>query len=193
MTARGPKTKPKPQGEPGPLPEPPAWLEDEQSIQFWHEYAPTLNSLGLLESLDVVAFGVLADAFAAYINARDQLQGDKLVVYVGEHNHPTQNPMVAIVRQQSKAVRELLSEFGMTPQSRTQLTGSTSTTRNAAEVDPLEAMAAQFGAMTPEPESPKPRRRTAKKATKKVAKKRPAAKPKRKATKKRPARAKPKP
>lgn len=174
MSKRGPKTKPKTTGEPGPLPEPPYWLEGETALRLWHMLAAPLNRLGLLESLDIVAFSLLCDSFETYIAARDQLTPDKFVEYVGESRHPTQNPLVSIVRQQTKGLKELLSEFGLTPQSRTALTGSTAAKRETAEVDPLEALAAEFAAgpvptVTPPARKAKPTRRkkTAKKKSKK--------------------------
>lgn len=175
MGKRGPKTQPNALPEPGPLPDPPEWLEDSVSLQHWHKYGPILNRLGLLESLDAVAFGMLCDAIACFLSARDQLPADELVVYVGENGAAAQNPLVSIIRQQAKAIKDLLSEFGMTPSSRTGLTGSTSVERTAKELDPLEELAKQFGSAEPPPKPTTPRRRLAKKkaAKKKAAKKRP--------------------
>ena len=172
---RGPKTKPKQDGKPGPLPDPPEWLGDV-GVEHWERYGPTLNRLGLLESLDALAFGLLCDAIDAYLRAREELSAEELVILTGKENYPTQNPLVSIVRQQSKAIRELLSEFGMTPSSRTNLTGSTSCEPPDDERDPLEQLVSQMGSsQSQSAEPPKPPRRrakkktTAKKATKKKA------------------------
>lgn len=170
MGKRGPKTTPQNDIEPGPLPDRPDWVESERAIELWNQFAPVLNQLGLLETLDVVAFGMLCEGFAAWLHASEELDAEQLVQFVGEQNHPTQNPLVSIVRQQAKGVKELLTEFGLTPSSRTQLTGSTAVTRTKAALDPLEELAKQFGSAMPAEPVPTPRRRKA------AAKKRPAKK-----------------
>jgi P27 family predicted phage terminase small subunit len=177
MAKRGPKTTPKTAVNPGPLPDPPAFVDSSEALAIWHQYAPALNRLGLLETLDAIAFGMLCDACVAYVQARDQLSPDNLVITVGEFGAEQQNPLVSIIRQQSKAVREFLGEFGMTPGSRSALTGSTSATPGQQEVDPLEALMSQFGQSAPpkvpDPPPVTPRRRQAakKKAAKKKARK----------------------
>ena len=168
---RGPKTRPQTTAEPGPLPERPDWVTSDRAIELWEQFGRSLNQLGLLESLDAVAFGMLCEGFAAWLQAVQELSTEQLVQLVGEQHHPTQNPLVSIVRQNSKGVRELLSEFGMTPASRTQLTGSTSATRQTTAVDPLEELAKKFGsAMPPEP-VPTPKRRAVRKKKRTTAKK----------------------
>lgn len=171
MAKRGPKTAPERTIKPGPLPDPPAFLDNAEALKLWHQYAPALNRLGLLETLDALAFAMLCDAVVAYREARDQLEPHNLVVHVGEHGAEQQNPLVSIIRQQSKAVREFLCEFGMTPGSRTSLTGSTSATPRGAELDPLEQLMASMGEAQPAaaaaPAKPStPRKRKAKKTRK---------------------------
>ena len=157
------------------MPAAPEWmLENDRAMRLWNEYGPTLNKLGLLETLDAVGFSLLCEAIDAYLFARDQLSADELVICVGKENSPIQNPLVAIVRQQTKAIRELLIEYGMTPTGRIRLTGSTSVQPvEVAGMDPLEMLAAKMGGavspVTPiKPDTPK---RLAKKAAKKRARK----------------------
>lgn len=150
MATRGPKPKQKTVIAPGPMPQPPDWMTSERALAIWQEYGPTLNSLGLLESLDAVAFSLLCDGLDALLNAREELNGQDLVVEVGEHNSPIQNPLVSIVRQQVKAVQELLTDFAMTPGGRIRLTGSTSVKADQQTKDPLEALAERMGQMVAE-------------------------------------------
>lgn len=150
MATRGPKPKQKTVLAPGPLPDPPTWLDTDKALELWQTFAPVLNSLGLLENLDQLAFGMLCDGLEAYLQARDELRQETLVVTVGESNSPVQNPLVSIVRQNSKAVLDLLVEFGMTPGGRIRLTGSTSTKPEAATKDPLEALAERMNATVPD-------------------------------------------
>jgi len=197
MAQRGRKAQPKTVIQPGPMPDPPDWLQGEDSLALWHRYGPTLNALGLLESLDAVTFALLCDAYEALLQQRIELATVPLVVAVGENGAEQQHPLVGIVRQQVKSLQGLLSEFGMTPSSRTSLTGSTSTKPIQADIDPLEELMKQVGDMAPatdpQPTTPRKRRKAAKKKParktppkKRAAKKKPPAR--KKTTKRKPAR-----
>lgn len=122
---------------------------------------------------------MLCDAFAGYLRIREELSTEELVTLTGESNYPTPNPLCTLLRGQTKAVRELLSDFGMTPASRSSLTGSTSIEGPQEERDPLADLMKGFApdAATPEPagkpedKTPAPGR---KKPAKKAAKRKPA-------------------
>jgi phage terminase small subunit len=58
---------------------------------------------------------MLCDACVAYVQARDQLSPDNLVITVGEFGAEQQNPLVSIIRQQSKASCALPSLSSSTP------------------------------------------------------------------------------
>jgi len=181
MGKRGPKTQPKTSGEPGPIPDPPEWMTDDRAIAVWNKYATALNALGLLESLDTLAFAMLCESAVSYVDARSQLSPHELVQMVGENGALQQNPLVSIIRQLSKGTLDLFAEFGLTPASRTALTGSTAATPPGDNIDPFEAVLNEYDSAINHTDPPvTPRKRAAKK--KAVAKKRPA----RKAVKKRP-------
>jgi len=132
----------------------------------------TLNGLGLLESLDAVAFGLLCGDFAALLELSRQLSREDYVLEVGESGYPTPNPLCALVAKQQKGVIDLLREFGMTPAARSSLTGSTSATPNTkTEIDPFEELLKRMNAGPPAVESKK-KPATRKRVTKKAAKKR---------------------
>jgi P27 family predicted phage terminase small subunit len=133
---------------------------------MWRDYAPTLNRLGLLETLDAIAFAMLCDSVAGYRRIREELSREELVIHTGESGYPTPNPLCSLLRGQTKGVRELLSDFGMTPSSRSSLTGSTSITGPQEERDPLADLITGFAPDAPpaaEP-TPKPERKKAAKA-----------------------------
>lgn len=155
------------------MPEPPDWLEgSHEALKLWRQYAPTLNSLGLLETLDAVAFAMLCDCFGGYLRLRQELGNEQLVLLCGDTNYPTSNPLSAMIRSQTKALRELLADFGMTPTSRTSLTGSTSIVPRATEaVDPLAELLKQ---MNVQMVLPSPKKPTKKIAAKKSPKRQPA-------------------
>lgn len=130
---------------------------------MWNEYAPTLNQLGLLETLDRIAFAMLCDAVAGYLRIREELSHEELVLRVGEAGYPTPNPLAALMRGQTKAVRELLSDFGMTPSSRTSLTGSTSINgRSVANADPLAELLKRLNEPVPKRQSKPAKKKPAK-------------------------------
>jgi P27 family predicted phage terminase small subunit len=146
---------------------------------MWATYAPTLNRLGLLESLDAVAFAMLCDAVGGYLRIREELGHEQLVIMTGETNYPTPNPLCSLLRGQTKAVRELLSDFGMTPASRSSLTGSTSIEGQQEERDPLaellQGFAPDASAVAPDEKSEDTKPANGrKKSTKKAAKRKPA-------------------
>lgn len=122
---------------------------------------------------------MLCDAVAGYLRIRDELGHEELVMLTGETNYPTPNPLCSLLRGQTKAVRELLSDFGMTPASRSSLTGSTSIEGPQEERDPLADLMKGFApdAATPEA-AEKPEDKTPaggrKKPAKKAAKRKPA-------------------
>lgn len=171
MGKRGPKTTPQSVARPGPVPAPPDWMTDENALAIWEQYQGPLNALGLLETLDAVAFAMLCEAIVAYRDARSQLSPDDLVQSVGEAGALQQHPLVSIIRQQSKAVREFLAEFGMTPASRTALTGSTSAIPAGDQTDPFERVLSEFA--EPEPPATPPTKRKAAKKPARPAKRKP--------------------
>ena len=183
MAPRGPKPKQQHAIAPGPMPDPPDWMNSERALQLWHQYGPTLNKLGLLESLDAVGFSMLCDAIDDYLTARSQLIPEEFVINCGAKVYdedgnvsytgsPMQNPLVAIIRQHSKAIRELLVEYGMTPTGRVRLTGSTSVQPvEIKALDPLEELAKKMNgglppALPEPPVTPARRKKAAKKASK---------------------------
>lgn len=119
---------------------------------------------------------MLCDAVGGYLRIREELSTEQLVIYTGESQYPTPNPLCALLRGQTKAVRELLSDFGMTPASRSSLTGSTSIEGQQDERDPLADLLQGFALDEAKPEMGNPA--TARKKTKKKAAKRKPAKPK---------------
>lgn len=179
MAKRGPKPKAETTREPGPLPPRPDWCNGEIARQLWDDFAPVLNRLGLLESLDKIGFGIFCLEFESYLKAAEQLSPDELIQYVGENGHPAQNPLVSIIRQQQKSVREWLTEFGLTPGSRTALTGSTSVERLKEELSPLQQLQQRMNGSGPtEAQQPAPKKKPTKRATKRRPAKKKAAKKK---------------
>ena len=168
------------------MPRMPDFVSTDVAAEFWRTYGPPCNRLGLLESLDAPAYGMLSETFSLLQQLRDAFAEDgRLTIAIGENGAEQPNPLLGEIAKQTKAILALLSEFGMTPVSRQKLTGSTS----AEPVDPnADPMAALFAAVSgpggaPPPPPPEP-------AQKPTAKRKPTPKrkPKKKAAAKSPAR-----
>ena len=170
MAQRGRKPQPKPSKTgPGICPDRPDWIESDEAVEFWDQFAGSLNALGLLESLDAPAFGMLASAFAAWRQIKAEAAKSPHTNIVGENGAVQVDPIHQLAAQQTKAVLTLLSEFGMTPVSRTKLTGSTSASPANPLADPMAALFDEVtAAKTPKPTTPATRqtKKTKRKPTK---------------------------
>jgi P27 family predicted phage terminase small subunit len=137
MATRGRKPKPKAikelEGNPGkrPLPneptfgacfpaEPPKWLSKEAK-RLWGELVPLLQSVpGLLQSADVSAVELLCESYAQWKEASKVLQ-ENGQTFTTPNGYIQQRPEVAIAQKCAKLVKELCSEFGLTPSSRSRI------------------------------------------------------------------------
>lgn len=151
MATRGRKPDLKPNAvPPGQCPEPPDWLDNNEALGLWREYAATINALGLLERLDSIAFATLCNAFATLQEMKRKFARDPdYTLVVGENGAVQQNPLCQMIAQQVKGVLQLLAEFGMTPVSRKRLTGSTSCEPAGARKNPMEALMEEAQASIP--------------------------------------------
>lgn len=109
-------------------PECPDWLLDEAKKE-WNRLAPELERLGLLTSIDRVAFAGYCQSYAKWkiaeefikkngatyrIPKRDK-EGKIISVYIAQF------PEVAIARHSLRQIRMFAQEFGLTPSSRGRL------------------------------------------------------------------------
>lgn len=150
MGRRGPPPKPtklkKAAGNPGkrPLndrePEPktiaprmPAWLPTRAKAE-WKRIVPELEQLGLIAVIDLAALAAYCVAFAELEDATRTLEKDgRLCVWpifdkqgnqVGERLKA--HPAVQLQRDAARLVKQFISEFGLTPASRSRVQGATS-------------------------------------------------------------------
>ena len=112
-----------PQPEVIDLATPPDWLCPE-AVKTWNRLCPMLVKLGILAESDVFAFALLCDAHARYLEA-SKLVKENGVTYEttgtnGQHALK-QNPATTIAAAERKALLSLLTEFGMTPASRSKV------------------------------------------------------------------------
>jgi P27 family predicted phage terminase small subunit len=141
MGARGPRAKPsatqkregtfrkdRRRGEPEvdvDLPPVPEWL-GAKARKWWDALSPWLLRAKLLTRLDQTALGLLCDALADYLLAREVvnqagIETGTRFVSVTESGNVIQHPAVGVANRKWDMVLKLLREFGMTPSARASL------------------------------------------------------------------------
>lgn len=87
--------------------------------RFWRKYAPALAALGVLTEVDEAALRMAAEHYEVAVRAATELHDQELVLE--GRDGPKKNPLAQILRDNSTALRGFLTEFGMTPASRSRL------------------------------------------------------------------------
>jgi P27 family predicted phage terminase small subunit len=127
--------------------EPPECLST-RAREEWDRKAPELMRMGLLTSVDAVAFGAYCQAvgrteFAekalAEMAAEDPKQRGALMVQTALGN-PIMNPYLAAANRAWADAVKYAAEFGMTPASRVRLANSGAAPASPGEVDPLRLL-----------------------------------------------------
>lgn len=107
-----------PRPEPG-VPYCPRQLTPEAKSE-WRRVAHKLQALGLMTHLDRAALAAYCQAWADYVEATRELKrAEKVMVTDKGYNHL--NPWIGIKRSAAEEMRKFMTEFGMTPSSRTRL------------------------------------------------------------------------
>jgi P27 family predicted phage terminase small subunit len=82
--------------------------------------AKKLARIGLMTELDDMALSMLCQGWAEYLEATDQVKKSGMLVK-SPNGFPVLNPYLTVANQALKKVRSLLTEFGMTPGSRSRI------------------------------------------------------------------------
>lgn len=115
--------------------EPPDWLSEE-ARPWWERVRPLLVRMNVLTSADPVALGLLCDALAEYVAAREQVERDGRTyesISVRAGTMIRAHPAVGIQADAWRRAKLMLTEFGLTPASRSKVTVA-----DAGPADPLE-------------------------------------------------------
>ena len=122
-----------------------------EGSRFWRRYAPALAALGVLTEVDEPALRMAAEHYEVAVRAATQLHEEELTLE--GRDGPKKNPLTQILRDNSTALRGFLTEFGMTPASRSRL--GTPEAEQPSLADELFRVAAERAAaqpLTPEDE-----------------------------------------
>ena len=102
------------------MPEVPEALSDEASAQ-WELVAPQLHSMGVLTRIDSTALEMYCVAFGNWRDAQAKIQQFGPLIKSEKTGFFTQSPYMQIANKAFEQMRAMISEFGMTPSSRSRL------------------------------------------------------------------------
>ena len=125
-----PKDEPRPQPK---LPPPPAELSDEAKRE-WRRTGRRLRAAGLITELDTAAFAAYCSSYARWLQAQALLSNAPMLE-LGSDGTLRPSPLLRIVQQAQEQFTRALTEFGMSPSSRTRVQVS----RPSKDGDPFEA------------------------------------------------------
>ena len=112
MNENEPKPEPK-------LPSPPNHLSKEARKE-WRRSGAFLLQLGLISDLDRAAFAAYCTAYGRWIEAEEALRTYGVMIK-SPSGFPMQSPYLAVANKAMDQMRSLLSEFGMSPATRTRV------------------------------------------------------------------------
>ena len=101
------------------VPEPPDNLTDDEAEKF-REMAAKLANMRVMTEQDVDALAFYCVNFCRWVEATDIVKAGGMMVK-SRQGHPMQNPYLSIANRAQSECQKLLSEFGMTPSSRTRV------------------------------------------------------------------------
>ncbi|MDA0780663.1 MAG: phage terminase small subunit P27 family [Rickettsiales bacterium] len=117
------------------VPPPPAWL-DEEGRKEWKRVAKELFNMGLLTPVDMTALEAYCTVYSRWKKAEEDIDKTGITfTYINREGVEMRrkNPSIAIADESMKLMRSFLSEFGMTPSSRSKVSSTSS-----GDNDPLD-------------------------------------------------------
>jgi P27 family predicted phage terminase small subunit len=122
-----PGRRPLPEGEPMPavafnVPDPPSHLTISAKLE-WVNISDKLHRIGLLTEIDCAALALYCQAYGRWVDAEAaMIQGGMVVVT--SNGNPIHNPYLGIANTAMRDCHTYLTEFGMTPSSRSKVTAA---------------------------------------------------------------------
>ncbi len=101
------------------IPACPAHLSVEAKKE-WRRMGRELAALGLLTSIDRTALALYCQAWGRWVEAEEALMQYGVMVK-SPSGFPMQSPYLAVAKKAMEQMRQLLTEFGMSPSSRTRV------------------------------------------------------------------------
>src|SRR3972149_967001 len=101
------------------IPRCPAHLGEEAKRE-WKRVSRDLAGYGLLTRIDRAALALYCEAWGRWVEAEEALRKYGVMIKAPS-GFPMQSPYLAIAKKAMEQIRALLSEFGMSPSSRTRV------------------------------------------------------------------------
>lgn len=98
---------------------PPSFL-GEIAKQEWLRMVPLLTTMGVLTEADGSALAVYCVQYERFVTAENYLKNSELIITTTNGNE-IQNTMLGISNRAAELMRKFLTEFGLTPSSRTKV------------------------------------------------------------------------
>ena len=104
------------------LPEPPDFL-DEAGQKEWYRTGEELLTSGILSRIDLTALAAYCEQYSAWIEATRMVRKHGTVIKMKTSDYLMLSPYLSVQKQAFTGMTRMLSEFGMTPSSRTRVRG----------------------------------------------------------------------
>lgn len=133
-----PGKRPLNQNEPKPkpvAPTPPKHLNNIAKKE-WKRVAKELEPLGLLTTIDMAALAAYCMAYSRWVEAEDMIRQHGMLVK-SPNGYPMQSPYLAIANKALDQMKGFLTEFGMTPASRSRISVEDNSKKNSSKLSGL--------------------------------------------------------
>jgi len=90
------------------------------AIKQWDKVSKQLKEARIITNIDVDALSMYCEAYATWIDANKAIQKHGVVVK-NKSGFPVQSPYFLVANKAFDQMRAMLTEFGMTPSSRTRV------------------------------------------------------------------------
>lgn len=104
------------------VPDTPAFL-GTIAREEWNRKAPLLARMGVLTEGDDAALAAYCQAYERFVEAEGKIRQSGLLIKTSSGN-VIQNPLVGVANRAMELMHKFLTEFGMTPSSRSKVTAT---------------------------------------------------------------------
>lgn len=91
--------------------------------KYWHAIARQVIESGVLRTVDVPAFVLMAEHYGLAMRAVKAIEDRERLTVIDENGNERKVPLLQVFRDNAAAYRAFASEFGMTPASRPKVHG----------------------------------------------------------------------
>lgn len=116
-----------PELQPGNI-DPPGWVRGV-ARDHWVDIVNDLKNAGIFTALDRVALGMYCEAYAKWIESMNAVRTYGMVTE-DRHGAPCVSPYHKTANDAFNQLRQMLTEFGMTPSARTKVAGQAEKRKN---------------------------------------------------------------